>query len=94
MSDKNLATYCHCGGRFANTISRDAFREKMKIFQNIARFVNVNHIARRFYGGSAGEIRNLVCYTFSELVIHGLNFNELDLIFNLRQFVSTECFLE
>jgi glutaredoxin-related protein len=34
-----MASYCRCAGEFVNTIQRETFREKVKTFQNIARFV-------------------------------------------------------
>ena len=39
VKDTNMASYCRCAGEFVNTIQRETFREKIKTFQNIARFV-------------------------------------------------------
>ncbi|XP_028400533.1 DNA polymerase epsilon catalytic subunit A-like [Dendronephthya gigantea] len=38
VKDQNIASYCRCAGEFVNTIKRETFREKMKTFQNIARY--------------------------------------------------------
>ena len=38
VKETNMASYCRCAGEFVNTIQRETFREKIKTFQNIARY--------------------------------------------------------
>ena len=50
-----MASYCRCAGEFVNTIQREHFQEKMKTFQNIARFV---YPLRFFVVSKVREVRN------------------------------------
>lgn len=39
VKDTNMADYCRCGGKYAQTLSVDAFTQQIRTFGNIARCV-------------------------------------------------------